>query len=178
MYRITKGDMTVTADTEAELQIAIACLTEMTRGYESRSNLAAAAPDWRVGGPVLGRDIEAVANSPMVWRDSGPVDPVAIGIELDAADDKPTLSLVPTESNDSDVQHIPVRAKQLDVLEAVLVFAEGVQCKGIEQLLGLPEKAVSGRIQCLKKAGLVELVPHSTRWRATQLARRAKLVRA
>jgi hypothetical protein len=56
-YRISKGDLTVTADTEAELQIAIACLTEMTHGYETKLPsmsvpIEVNAPEWRVGGPV------------------------------------------------------------------------------------------------------------------------------
>lgn len=168
MYRISKGDLTVTADTQAELQIAIACLT---RGYQADKTVGAVhlpveidAPDWRVGGP-----------------------------RATVGDGKPALAVVPTESHDSDVftglqgnhpmaddgapQHIPVKSKQLDVLEAVLLFPEGVPTRGVAQLLGLTDKAAGQRMQALKNAGLVELVPHSSRWRATLFARRAKLVR-
>lgn len=76
-------------------------------------------------------------------------------------------------------QHIPVTRCCLDVLEAVLLFPEGVYAKGIGELLGISpkSKAVGGRLQKLATMGLVEH-PHHNRnlWRATPLARRSKLV--
>jgi hypothetical protein len=73
-------------------------------------------------------------------------------------------------------KHVAVKRIMLDVLEAVMLFPEGVETRGVATLLGLTEKAASNRIQSLKRDGLVEMVPHHHRWVATTLARRAKLV--
>jgi hypothetical protein len=56
MYRIAKGELTVTADTEAELQIAIACLTETVV-----NGVPAGAPAWRVGGPPDSKPLPPIA---------------------------------------------------------------------------------------------------------------------
>jgi hypothetical protein len=160
-YRISKGDLAVTADTEAELQIAIACLSV---GYERQ---AVNAPGWRVGGPAG-------------WPDP-PIGTAYLGeytSEATVLPDgfyAPKLAAVP----DADApKHISVSAVNLEVLEAVMLFPEGVTSKGIQQLLGLSDTTASGRVQTLREQGLIERLPHRNIWRATELARRSKLVRA
>jgi hypothetical protein len=73
-------------------------------------------------------------------------------------------------------QHISVSRKYREVLEAVMLFPEGVSTGSIATLLGTTDKTVGGRMQQLKQRNLVELVPGHRLWRATTLARRAKLV--
>lgn len=171
-YHVSKDDVHVLCDNESELRIAIAVLNSPTVAsvhIPVVPHIEAAVPDWRVGGPVH----PYVPNTQGISAD-----------ELDSLeDDKPALTLVPpTESDDSvpevpTVQHIPVRAKLLEVLECIMLFPEGVESRGVCELLGVGDKGVGNRIQRLKQAGLVEQVPHHRRWRATQLARRAKLVK-
>lgn len=109
---------------------------------------ASLVPDWQVGGPP---DVKRVFE-----------------VVPDAEDDV-VESIAP--------QHIPVSRRCLDVLEAVMIFTEGVPVRGVCELLGLGTEVVGGRMQMLKNRGLVETVPgHSRSWRATTLARRAKLV--
>lgn len=188
MIRVTKGDINILCDTQADLKIAMAAL--MDEDEPALPDIEAlhiealraagqypadVVPGWRVGGPS--------AHNPVPH-------PYPVPEADEVTEGAPRLSVVDTEP-DSDapsgrmnvdmgfeLHYIPVRAKQLDVLEAVLLFPEGVPVKGVAQLLGLTEKAVGQRMQSLKKDGLVELVPHHHLWRATTLARRAKLVRA
>jgi hypothetical protein len=75
-------------------------------------------------------------------------------------------------------QMIPVRTKLLDMLEVLMTFPEGITCRGISTLTGTSVGAVSHRLGRLKQMGLAESVPKSANWRATQLARTAKLVRS
>jgi hypothetical protein len=204
MYRISKGDLTVTADTEAELQIAIACLTEMTRGYEKELPginipVKVNAPDWRVGGPrpdplaqpldELRTQLEKLeANKPklVAVQDREQQNAQAFSELHDLAeesrhylqDDDAPSGRMHVDMGFDVPQYIPVSAKKLDVLEAVLLFPDGVPANGVAQLLGLTQKMASGRLQMLRVAGLAELVPHTNSWRATTLARRAKLVRS
>lgn len=174
-WTVTKDGVSVTADTQAELAIAIAALNTDATVAEPKAigtvHLPVAAkldvPPWAVGGPSPNNPVANIF--PPVDGDDDP-QPVKLGIVRD------------TESDDSDVkpatvQHIPVSAKLLEVLEAVMLFPEGVGCPGISTLLGLTVKTVTGRMQMLKKQGLVETVPHHRAWRATELARRAKLVK-
>jgi hypothetical protein len=204
MYRISKGDLTVTADTEAELQIAIACLTEMTRGYEKELPgisipVEVNAPDWRVGGPrpdplaqpldELRTQLEKLeADKPklVAVQDREQQNAQAFSELHDLAeesrhylqDDDAPSGRMHVDMGFDVPQYIPVSAKKLDVLEAVLLFPDGVPANGVAQLLGLTQKMASGRLQMLRVAGLAELVPHTNSWRATALARRAKLVRS
>lgn len=172
-WLVTKDGVSVSADTEAELRLAIAVLT----GTVEEKPMGAVhlpieinAPAWRVGGPPDVEVLRAQGQYPAdVWTP-------------DVDDDPRPLTLVKSESPDSvtespTVQHIPVRALLLDVLNAILLFPEGVESRGVAELLGITEKSIGNRIQRLKAAGLVEKVPHHRQWRATQLARRAKLVK-
>lgn len=170
MIRITKGDITLDCETEGDVKLALAVLT---------FDETAALPSVSVYPVVNGQ-----AVAPPAWRVGGPSDPVNYGDAMTAdvlaelEEDKPVLSLV-TESHDSvAVQHVSVRDRQLDVLDAVLAFPEGVTCKGVGELLGLTDKSVGGRMQLLKRAGLVEKLQGHHAWVATTLARRAKLVRS
>lgn len=178
MMRISKGDIAIDCETQAELQIAIACLTEMMRGYEPQP-----LPEWRVGGPP---DVE-------VLRAQGqyPADTISLPDDVPSGRMSVDMGFIDTESDDSDEpflplatvgtiapQHIPVSVKNMAVLDAVMLFPEGITVKGVSSLTGLEVKTVGGRMQMLKSKGLVELIPHKLDWRATQLARRAKLVAA
>lgn len=71
---------------------------------------------------------------------------------------------------------IPVRRVLLDVLDVLLTFPEGITGKGVSQLTGVNPSAVSHRLTRLKRQGLAEGVKGTINWRATALARKAKLV--
>lgn len=157
MIRIIKGEITLECETQAEVQIAFTVLENLSATVDVPPLPEMMVPD------LIPEEYKVRVNAP-AWRVGGP--------------STATLKLVETESNDSVPQCIPVASVHLDVLEAVMLFPEGVPCKGIEQLLGLNDKQVNGRTQSLKRAGLIERIEHSHRWRATTLARRAKLVRA
>lgn len=161
-YRISKGDLAVTADTEAELQIAIACLTE---SYETP--VAVNAPAWRVGGPAGFMQPDPPIGTAYLGEYTSEATVLPDGYYA------PKLAVVPDA-----LQHISVSAVNLEVLEAVMLFPEGVTSKGIQQLLGLSDTTASGRVQTLREQGLIERLPHRNIWRATELARRSKLVRA
>jgi hypothetical protein len=206
MYRISKGDLTVIADTEAELQIAIACLTEMTEKELPGISIPVKvnAPDWRVGGPrdsfpdvgttasadqlplMPGGHIEVDKPKLVAVQDREQQNAQAFSELHDLAeesrhylqDDDAPSGRMHVDMGFDVPQYIPVSAKKLDVLEAVLLFPDGVPANGVAQLLGLTQKMASGRLQMLRVAGLAELVPHTNSWRATTLARRAKLVRS
>lgn len=171
MIRITKGDIVLECETQADMRLALGVLADVD---------VPALPSMHI--PVE-------VNAP-AWEPT-PLPPIGSGVVAHYTDKdygmvtepgepgKPKLVAVPESGELSSwpSQCIPVRGKQLDVLEAVLLFPEGVPVAGIAQLLGLTDKTVGQRIQTLKNAGLVEHVPHHHLWRATTLARRAKLVR-
>jgi DNA-binding transcriptional ArsR family regulator len=69
-----------------------------------------------------------------------------------------------------------VRRILMEVLDVVLTFPEGITSQGISQLTGVRVSTISHRLTRLKRLGLVESVEHSINWRATGLARKAKLV--
>lgn len=177
MIRIIKGDIILECDTQADVALAVAALTgidfpalpEIPFPYIPVANIV--DPDGFVdeacGAAVLG---ETESD------DSVQTGHLKIAATIPAAES--ALRAVPTLESVATIapQLIPVRRRQLDVLEAVLLFPEGVPGKGISQLLGLSEKTVSGRMQSLRRDSLVEMVPHTHAWRATSLARRAKLV--
>lgn len=178
MIRITKGDIILDCETEGDVKLALAVLTfdeavvlPGVRVYPVVNGQAVAPPEWRVGGPP---DVFTGlrGNHPLAG------DAMTADLLAELEEDKPVLSLV-TESHDSVApQHISVRDRQLDILDAVIAFPEGVTCRGVAELLGLSDKTVSGRMQLLKRAGLVEKLQGHHSWRATTLARRAKLVRS
>jgi hypothetical protein len=158
MYSITLGGITVTADNEAELRLAIAVLNTPLGSLHMPVAVNAPAPSWRVGGPPDPKPLPPIPNERI-------------------AVPKPVLRAVPTESPDSVApQHVSVTRLHLDVLEAVMLFPEGVTTRGVSQLLGLSNKTAGGRIQGLKRQGLIEKLPGHKSWRATTLARRAKIV--
>lgn len=176
MIRITKGDITLDCETEGDVKLALAVLTfdeaailPSVSVYPVVNGQAVAPPEWRVGGP---RPVPLAGDA------------MTADMLAELEEDKPVLSLVNTAEPVLGVpvlqapQHISVRDRQLDVLDAVLAFPEGVTCKGVGELLGLSDKSVGGRMQLLKRAGLVEKLPGHHSWRATTLARRAKLVRS
>jgi hypothetical protein len=156
MIRIAKGDITLECETQADLRLALGVFADVDKPVLPAVHLPIEVNAEPIGRAYLGDQLPEDAPKP--WAEVG---------------EQAKLKLV-----SSAPQHIPVRAKQLDVLEAVLLFPEGVPAKGVSQLLGLTDKAVGQRMQSLKRDGLVELVPHHNLWRATTLARRAKLVRA
>lgn len=166
-YRVTKGGLAVTADTAAELQIAIACLTEMISDevvHDGRVEVN--APAWRVGGP---RDEMPIGRAYLGDHVDGPY-----GVTADAmVPDIPRLAVVPDPGMP---QHITVSRKNREVLDAIILFNEGVSTNSLETLLGIKPVIIASRIQALKGAGLVAKVPGHRRWVATTLARRAKLV--
>jgi hypothetical protein len=71
---------------------------------------------------------------------------------------------------------VPVRRVLLDVLDVLLTFPEGITGKGIAQLAGVNASVISHRLTRLKRQGLAEGIPGTINWRATTLARKAKLV--
>jgi hypothetical protein len=158
-WTVTKDGVSVTADTEAELAIAIAVLNTDTTVAERVSVEEVNA----IGRGYLGEALPF----PYATVEEPP---------------KPKLAVVSTESDDSDAprlgtpQHVTVTPKNREVLEAVMLFPEGVSTASLATLLGLKQVTVSARIQSLKNQNLVEHVPHHNLWRATTLARRAKLV--
>lgn len=157
-YHVSKDDVHVLCDNESELRIAIAVLNSPA---SVSMPVEVNAPPWRVGGP-------AVPYVPYPYPDED--------------DDPPALTLVPpTESDDSvtkpaTVQHVSLSKVHREMLEAIMLFPEGVTTKSMMILLGLTEKQAGGRIQGLKKRGLIERIPGHWSWRATDLARRAKVV--
>jgi hypothetical protein len=178
MIRITKGDIVLECETQADMRLALGVLADVDVPALPSMHIPVEvnAPDWEpIPLPPVGSGILAH----YVDKDYGMVtEPGEPG--------KPKLVAVPTVSPEQQAaryvqehapQCVPVRAKQLDILEVVLLFPEGVPVKGIAQLLGLTDKTVGQRIQALKADSLVEHVPHHHLWRATTLARRAKLVR-
>src|SRR3954468_4716220 len=116
-WLVTKDGVSVSADTEAELPLAIAALTVAETPVGSvHLPIEVNAPAWRVGGPP----------------------------DVDDDDPRP-LTLVKSESPDSvpespTVQHVSLSRQLPVVLDAVLLFPEGVTVKGVCQLLGLTEK--------------------------------------
>jgi hypothetical protein len=178
MYTVAKDGVSVTADTEAELRIAIAVLNTPVGSLHLPVAVNAPAPSWRVGGPPDEKSYPVGDyGTSMVPRPN--LDPYGVTADrlAELEEDAPVLSLVLTESSDSVApQHIPVSRKNNEILEAIMLFTEGVGTSGLTQLLGIPQVIVASRIQALKSAGLVEKIPGHRLWRATQLARRAKLV--
>jgi hypothetical protein len=182
-WTVTKDGISVSADTEAELAIALAVMRDVAQENPVGSvhlPVAVNAPSWRVGGPPDGKPLPPIAADEGYPYDVGERVRVSMGF-IEDDDDPPVLTLV-SESDDSvtelpTVQHIPVRAILLDVLNVILLFPEGVEARGVCELTGFSDKAIGNRIQRLKNMGLVEKVPHHRQWRATQLARRAKLVK-
>lgn len=188
MIRITKGGIHILCDTQADLKIAMAALADVDEPALPAVHLPVEVNAVHHVNEATG-EREVVGYSP-AWRVGGPVPSQAVSSHLypvpeadDITEGAPSDSDAPSGRMNVDMgfevpQYIPVRAKQLEVLEAVLLFPEGVPCRGIGQLLGLTDKTVGQRMQSLKREGLVEMVPHHHLWRATTLARRAKLVRA
>lgn len=194
-YVVSKGDLTVSADTEAELLIAIAALRN-GGGFNHVYDGPLEAPPKLTGINVhlpgeLSSDPKPYAYPPEFSQpdigysfDHDKAKFVAVPVEqADYADDPSPMarSLELVEESRSMIesiasQLIPVSRRNLEVLEAVMCFPEGVPNRGLQQLLGLREGQISGRLNTLKVKGLVELIPHSLAWRATQLARRSKLV--
>lgn len=73
-------------------------------------------------------------------------------------------------------QVVLVRSVLLDVLKVLPEFPDGITAKGISGLTGVEQSTVIHRLTRLNKMGLAESMPPPMRWRATDLARRAKLV--
>ena len=186
MIRITKGDIVLECETQADMRLALGVLADVDVPALPSMHIPVEvnAADWHVTGPVTGggggwepEPLPPIGSGVVAHYVEGDAMTPDLLEQVEAR--KPKLVAVPESGELSSwpSQCIPVRAKQLDVLEAVLLFPEGVPVAGIAQLLGLTDKTVGQRIQTLKNAGLVEHVPHHHLWRATTLARRAKLVR-
>ena len=170
-WTVKKGGLSVSADTEEELRIALAVLSN---GH------VANVPSLHI--PIEADIVGAQGGRPEPsWRVGGPPD--------DKPDDKPDddpkpLALVrPTESCDSvpestTVAHIALSPPHMETLDCILLFTEGVSASGIATLTGIKNGTAHSRIQHLKRKGLVERVKGHELWVATPLARRAKLVRA
>lgn len=175
MLRITKDGFTIEADTQAELQIAIAALRStqndeppLPEPLDDRY-----IPEQLVAEPHLSVVPNAEALHTERLREVG----------LQAAQSAQALNsyaakFVPVvdDTVSSAVQMVPVRRKLLDILEVVLCFPEGISSKGVQNLTGLSDGAVGNRLTRLRLAGLAERVAHHHLWRATDLARRSKLV--
>jgi hypothetical protein len=174
-YRISKGDLTVTADTEAELRIAIAMFNvamfnERSTWVPEPLPALVNAPDWRVGGP---RDVTPIGRA-YLGEAMQPDIPYGMTTEVGERE-RPRLVALKCP-DDPAVQHITVSRRNRAVLDAVTLFSEGVSTGSLAILLGLEQGVITGRVQALKKAGLVEKVQGHRLWVATTLARRGKLV--
>lgn len=174
-WHVSKDGIDVVCDTEEELAVAVAVFRHIEQ----------AKPNWIVGGPVDAELLRAQGKYPPdTVADLPPMPDVFAGLKGNhpLADRPAPLALVPpTESPDSVPnpvmpQHISLPRKQNEVLEAVILFPEGVTTNSLSTLLGVSQMVVSGRIQELKVKGLIEKLPGHKAWRATQLARRAKVV--
>jgi hypothetical protein len=158
-WTVTKDGVSVTADTEPELAIAVAVLNTDT-------TVAERVP---VGVNAIGRGYLGEAlRFPYSTVEEPP---------------KPKLAVVSTESDDSvaespAVQHIPVSPENLETLDCISLFSEGVPARGISELLGVKVGTIHSRLQSLKKQGLVERVRGHQLWIVTPKARRAKLVKS
>lgn len=180
MIRITKGGINIVCDTQADVKIAMAALTDVDEpALPNMTEAFADAPAWRVGGPVN--------------RQREPLPPIGSGVIAHYAESeheghehvplKPKLVAVGKLQDDTRVdvefnvpQHITVSRKNREVLDAVILFSEGVSTSSLSTLLGLKQVVVASRLQALKTDGLVAKIPHHRLWAATSLARRAKLV--
>jgi hypothetical protein len=176
--RITRGDIIIECDTQAELASALAVLMAppaeiplgtaelgeyLTEREEQRLRLVEPLPPLHLGYPPA----------------CGPAGDPRTDTVFPAGDPGTDIVQASPPSEHPAPQYVPVTRCCLDVLEAVFLFPEGVYAKGIGELLGISpkSKAVGGRLQKLATMGLVEH-PHHNRnlWRATPLARRSKLV--
>ena len=162
MIELRKGDMVIRCETEAELRIARAVFAEPDEVAEMAS--LGEIESLAIGLGYLGDYAPARSTLPDGIYRSTPHLTVVPEVEVSHGDSVPT------------VQHIPVSARNMEVLDAVMLFPDGVPSNGIAELIGVPSPIVSGRLQILKDSGLVEKVPGHRAWRATQLARRSKLV--
>ena len=170
MLRITRDGFTIEADTQAELQMAIAAL----RSTQNDVPALPVIPEADVFGQVVRED---------KYPDERYI-PEHLVIEpyLSAVPSTHALThaakLVPVVDSTVSpaVQMVPVGRKLLDILEIVLCFPDGISSKGVQHLTGLSDGAVGNRLTRLRVAGLLERIPHSITWRATDLARRSKLV--
>lgn len=169
MIRITKGDITIECETQADVRLALGVFADVdVPALPEVVN----APAWRVGGP-------------RAWKPD-PLPPLGVGLlgeamvpdipyipydMIKASEEKPKLVAV-----DPLPQHITVSRRNREILEAVMLFPEGVSTGSLATLLGLKQVVVAGRVQALKAALLVEKVPGHRLWQATTLARRSKLV--
>lgn len=102
--------------------------------------------------------------------------PPLVGAPVDLAPEPPAPQAITLDSG-SGPRYVPVTRKLLDVLVEVVRFPDGVYARGIGELIGVNRATASSRLQGLKALGLVEHpATNQTKWRATQLARRSKLV--
>lgn len=157
MYEITKGDITIRTDSESEAMRAFRWL-----GNQPPPPAPTPVSDEV---PVLEPMLPTLPN-PLLTNDVAPAGAGAGGAPV-----AKVVALNPPEQ-----QIIPVRTVLLEVLDVVLTFPEGITSKGISQLSGVTQSRVSHRLTKLKRLGLVESMQGSINWRATPLARRAKLV--
>lgn len=177
MYRITKGDITIEATTEAELAEAVKVLgtPNMLKPPTFEPVAAPAFVPYSHGAPFPDPALYGTAEAPMGTGE--------LGEYYEAPEEKPEqtkLSIVPDVSGDvvdiGGAEQISVRRSQLHVLNAVLSFPDGVTAQGVCSLLSADYNRVGPRIQKLHKMGLVERIPRSLKWQATEKARHAKLV--
>jgi hypothetical protein len=169
MIRVIKGDITFECESEDDLRLALGVLTETTEfpKLELLQPVPVGNVDVALGGyhGQGGQGDVTTLPTPPSWRVGGPPQS-AFG------DDE-------TESDDSEsptVAHISVSKLESEILEAVMLFSEGVTVGSLAQLLGMTRKQVGGRVQMLKRKNLVEKMQGHHTWRATTFARRAKVV--
>jgi hypothetical protein len=193
--RVTKGDITIECADQHELGMALLALSGTQSDFHPLPGVHIPGGDCSLGTAELGeyltereeqrlRLVEPLPPVPLLKQIGYPPGqigyPPACGPAGDPDTDVVTVDyLGGGRGGHAGTQHIPVTRCCLDVLEAVLLFPEGVYAKGVGELLGISpkSKAVGGRLQKLATMGLVEH-PHHNRnlWRATPLARRSKLV--
>lgn len=157
--RIKLGNFVVEGDTEDELRAAMRALrheedTPKTPG-PTGGELVTMPPE---AGETIVTGAPEVVPTGVFKRQT---DLAAVNV-LTLAPSPPTM--------------IPVRRVLLDVLDVLLTFPEGITGKGVSQLTGVNPSAVSHRLTRLKRQGLAEGVKGTINWRATALARKAKLV--
>ena len=159
-FVITKGDITIRTDSLDEAEQVVAWLIKSDSPEPPPAAMAVELPTL----PVL----QSVSNPFMPMVPSPP--PLKSLVQYPSEEDNVV------QLGSAEPHMIPVRVVLMEVLEVVKCFPEGITSRGVSELTGVEVGRVSHRLTRLKKMGLVESVKGSINWRATQLARRAKLV--
>ena len=109
--------------------------------------------------------------------DPAPAPGIQLAIDEDEDADPTPLTIVhPWGEALTGPQSIPVPHKQLQVLNTLMEFPDGITARGISSLIGVSPGAIGHRLGKLRERNLVQHIDNTWQWRATDTARRAKLV--